>query len=182
MRRKGYRLFGCNRVFEIVPDLEVLYGCNKGFWDHYYVDACHHPCEKWTTNLEAARQYDLNWIGERWGYGLCEDVDVIHHGHGSGFSLVGLAHKLGAERIYLLGYDLKYSPDYDGARKSVGSAPRHYFGEYPKQLQHWPTAKVEHGVHVELVELYRQVHEQGLVEIINATPGGALEDVLPNAA
>ena len=73
-RQKGFRLFGCNRVFEIVPDLEVLYGCNAGFWDTYMpID---HPCEKWTTSLEAANKHRINWMGERWGYGLCEDEHV----------------------------------------------------------------------------------------------------------
>lgn len=112
--------------------------------------------------------------------GLCEDPKIIHHGHGSGFSLVGIAHKLGATRVLLLGYDLKFAPDYDGQATKIGSKPRHYFGEYPPHLQHWPSAQVKAGVHVELVDLYRSVHEQGLIEIVNCTPGSALEGVIPS--
>jgi hypothetical protein len=85
---------------------------------------------------------------------------------------------MGAERIVLLGYDLKYAPDYDGKSREIGSTPRHYFGEYPGSMAHWPSVQVKDGVHVELVEFYRSVKEQGLVELINATPGSALEPIL----
>jgi hypothetical protein len=173
-REKGFRLFGANRVFQVVDDLEVLYGCNKGFWDHYYNEAKSHPCQKWTTNLEAARQYGLNWIGERWGSGLCTDENVIHHGHGSGYSLLGVAHKLGATRIYLLGYDMKYPPGYDGHRKIIGNGKRHFFGEYPPELQHWPKSPW-----VDLIPLYEEINRQGLVEVISCTPGSALNGPLP---
>lgn len=174
-RSKGFRLFGCNRVFEVVPDLEVLYGCNCAFWDRYHQHLAEHPAQKWTTNLQAARRYGLNWIGERWGAGLCEDPKVIYHGHGSGYSLLGIAHKLGARRILLLGYDMKFAPDYDGYAQRPGSAPRHFFGEYPPELQHWPKQPF-----TDLIPLYAAIREQGLVELINCTPGSALESVLPS--
>ena len=179
-RDKGYRLFGCNLTYKIVPDLELLYGCNAAWWDTYYEEVKDLECEKWTTNLQAARKYQINWIGERFGLGLCEEKKVIHHGHGSGYSLVGMAHKKGAKRILLLGYDLKYAPDYDGKSQYIGKSKRHWFGEYPPHLQHWPSVKVQNGVHVELVDLYRSIHEQGLVEIINCSPGSALESVIPS--
>jgi hypothetical protein len=174
-RRKGFRLFGCNRVFEIVPDLELLYAVNLAFWDHYWPYARKHPCEKWTTNPIAAQKYGLNHIGETNREGLSDNPLYVHHGHGSGYTLVNLAYLQGAERIILLGYDLKYAPDYDGRTREVGSSPRHYFGEYPSAMQHWPKVSVRGGVHVELLELYRTVARQGLVEIINATPGSAID-------
>ena len=179
-RAQGFALYGCNRVFEIVPDLQLLYGCNASFWDTYGEAAKAHGAECWTTNLQAAFKHQINWIGEKFGMGLCTEDQVIHHGHGAGYSLVGMAHKMGAERVLLLGYDLKYPSDYDGKAQKVGTGQRHYFGEYPKHLQHWPSQQVKGGVHVELVELYRSIHEQGLIEIINATPGSALEGVIPS--
>ena len=108
-------------------------------------------------------------------WGLSEDPGVISHGHGSGFSLLSMAHRAGADRIVLLGYDLKYAPDYDGKAGYIGSQPRHFFGEYPEKMVHWPSAQVQRGVHIELVELYRAVKEQGLVEIINCTPDSAID-------
>lgn len=174
-RRKGFTLFGCNNVWELC-DLAVHYACNAGWWDRYWSPRLEATsAEKWTCNAEAAQKYGLNWVAEKNAPGLSSDPSVIHHGHGSGYTLVNLAYLMGAERVVLLGYDLKYAPDYDGRAQQVGSEPRHYFGEYPSNLQHWPSAKVRGGVHVELLELYESVARQNAVEIINCTgPNSAL--------
>lgn len=175
-RAKGFVLFGCNRVWEIVPDLSVLYGCNEKFWAHYWDDdLASYPAEKWTTNRIAARKFGLNVIAERDARGLSNDPGRIHHGHGSGYSMLNLAYLMGASRIVLLGYDLRYAPDYDGSEKKAGSTPRHYFGEYPSDLLHWPKMSLKEGVHVGLIEYYRSVSKQSVVEIINCTPGSALD-------
>jgi hypothetical protein len=172
-KRKGFRLFGCNNVWKIT-ELELLYACNRQWWDYYWPEVKHCSASKWTTNKEAATVYGLNWIAERNEKGLSTDPSYVHHGHGSGYTLLNLAYLMGAKRIVLLGYDMKYAPDYDGSAMRVGSSPRHFFGEYPSQLQHWPKAKVKNGVHTELCELYQSVADQGLVEIVNATPDSAL--------
>ena len=178
-RAKGFTLYGCNLVYANVPDLTVLYAVNKAFWDFYWYDREYplreYPAEKWTTNPEAAQAYGLKWIGEKNAPGLSSDPSYVHHGHGSGYTLVNLAYLHGAERIILIGYDLKYAPDYCGKIKQIGSGKRHYFGEYPSSMQHWPSQRVNNGVHEELVELYRTVAKQGLVEIINCTPDSALD-------
>lgn len=170
---KGW-LFGCNNVWELTA-LAVHYACNLQWWDHYWPQAQSSPGEKWTTNAEAARKYGLEWIAEKNAPGLSTDDRIVHHGHGSGYTLVNLAYLMGASRIVLLGYDLKYAPDYSGYSCSVGSSPRHYFGEYPEPLQHWPKVKVHNGVHVELLDLYRSVAKQGAVEILNATHDSAID-------
>lgn len=174
-RERGWVLSGCNNAFQIVPDLRVLYACNFQWWREYWDEVRFHPCEKYTQSIDAATKYHVHRVNQRMGYGLSRTPNLIHHGHGSGFSLVNLAYLLGASRIVLLGYDLRYASDYDGATRRAGSRPRHYFGEYPEQLQHWPKKQVVEGVHVELLELYRQVAKQALVPIINATPGSALD-------
>lgn len=174
-RQKGFTLYGCNKVFEIVPDLALLYACNEGFWVHYWDAIKDHPCEKWTTNKEAARKFKLNWIAEKNKPGLSADSTYLHHGHGSGHSLLNLAYLKGAERIVLLGYDMKYAPDYDGKNMKVGSQPRHYFGEYPSALQHWPYFSIKKGIHEEMLSLYRAIAEQNRVEIVNCTPDSALD-------
>lgn len=176
-RDKGFTLYVCNNAYQYAPDATLLYAVNKAWWDVYYDEVKDLICQKWTTNFEAAQEYNLNWIAEKNAPGLSEHPDVIHHGHGSGYSLVSMAHRNGADRIVLLGYDLKYAPDYDGRSRQIGSSERHFFGEYPASMQHWPSVQVKNGVHVELVELYRSIKEQGLVEIVNCTPNSALEPV-----
>ena len=174
-RHKGFALAGCNNTWQIVPDLGVLYGCNFKWWEHYWGEPlARHQAQKWTTNRAAADRFGLNWIAEANRPGLSNDPALVHHGHGSGFTLLNLAYLMGAARILLLGYDLRYAADYDGQNRRVGSEPRHYFGEYPPELQHWPRVQVRNGVHVELLELYRSVADQGAVEIINCS-GGVLD-------
>lgn len=173
-RGKG-RLFICNNAFLLAPDAELLYACNGEWWDFYWPEVRALPAEKWTVNADAARRYGVNWIDEVNQPGLSTNPRVIHHGHGSGYSLVSMAYRAGAKRIVLLGYDCKYAPNYDGYAKEVGSGPRHFFGEYSASMQHWPKLEVKGGVHVGMVELYRSIARQGLVEVLNATPGSAID-------
>ena len=174
-RDKGFRLFACNNAWQLAPDCELLYAVNLAWWQHYWPAVQHLAAEKWTTNREAADLFGLNWIDEVNKPGLSLDPGIIHHGHGSGYSLVSMAHRAGATRILLLGYDLKYAPDYDGKQRQPGSTPRHFFGEYPASMQHWPSVKVRSGVHIELLDLYKSIASQGLVEIVNCTPDSALD-------
>lgn len=180
-RDKGFRLFVCNNGFKLAPDAELLYAVNGEWWDYYYDEVRALPCQKWTTNRTAADRYGLTWIAERAGDGLSTDPAYIHHGHGGGYSLVSMAHRMGARRVLLLGYDLRYAPDYDGQRRAPGSTPRHFFGEYPPSMQHWPKVHVRDGVHTEMLRLYRSIHTQGLIEIVCCSPGSALEGVIPCA-
>ena len=174
-RKTGHPLYVCNNAIELVPDAELLYACNLAWWDHYYPEVMGLPCQKWTTNREAAARYNLLWVAERNAPALSTDPKYIHHGHGSGYSLVSMAHRNGADRIVLLGYDCQYAPDYNGKAKHIGATPRHFFGEYPASMQHWPSVRVQGGIHEELLELYASIHAQGLVEVINCTPGSAIE-------
>lgn len=179
VREKGFSLFGCNLVYRLVSDLELLYGCNYEFWEYYWSRGLRdYSAEKWTTNHEAAQVFGLNWIAERNAPGLSLDAGVIHHGHGSGYSLVSMAWRERPDRIVLLGYDCKYAPDYDAHSGFPGSTPRHFFegGEYPASMQHWPSVQVKNGVHVELVDLYRSIAAQNLpCEFINCTPDSAID-------
>lgn len=174
-RSKGFRLFACNDAFRLAPDAALLHGCNYGWWSRRWVQVKALPAEKWTTNDKAAAEFGINWIAEVNKPGLSTDPNLLHHGHSSGYQLVGMAYRAGADRIVLLGYDMKFAPDYDGKTKRIGSGPRHFFGEYERELQHWPSVRVQAGVHVELLDLYRSVAKQGLVEIVNCTPGSALD-------
>ena len=174
-RSKGFTLFGCNNAFQLAPDLALLYATNAEWWFYYWDMVKGLPAHKVTANLETAQQYEIGYIEERMGYGLSDDKAYIHHGHGSGFTLVNLAYHCDPDRILLLGYDLRYADDYDGKSHRIGSTPRHFFGEYPESMQHWPSHQVKNGVHVELRQFYRDVAEQGLVEIINCTPGSAID-------
>lgn len=155
----------------------MLHGCNWQWWHRRWDVVKDLPAEKWTTNRQAADTYGINWIDQKPGFGegLSTDPSYLYHGHGSGFQLLGMAYRARPERIVLLGYDLKYAPDYDGRNRQIGSSPRHFFGEYEPELGHWPSKMIERGVHIELVGLYTSVAEQNPCQIINCTPDTALE-------
>lgn len=184
-RSKGWPLYVCNNAFMLAPDAALLYAINPEWWRHYWPQVRGLSCEKWTASREAAREFPLNWIDERNGIGgFSEDPSYIHSGYGSGYSLCSMAHRAGATRIVLLGYSLRYAADYNGLARSPGSTPRHSTlltqnGEYPESMRHWPSVKVKNGVHFELVDLYRCARDQGVCEIVNSTPGSALEEILP---
>ena len=174
-RRKGFTLYAANNAIYMAPDAALLYSVNLAWWDYYWDMVRDLPCEKWSTSASVADKYGVHWIAEKNAKGLSTDPDIIHHGHGSGYSLVSMAHRAGADRIILLGYDLKYAKDYDPKNRYPGSTPRHFFGEYPPTMQHWPSKQVIDGLHVELLDLYRSIAEQGLVEIVNCTPDSAID-------
>lgn len=154
----------------------MLYACNEGWWVHCWSDElARYPADKWTTNQVAAKKFSLNLIAEIDRPGLSSDEAYVHHGHGSGYTMVNLAYLMGAERIVLIGYDCKFAPDYDGQNMRVGSSPRHYFGEYPSALKHWPYFSIKHGVHVEMLKLWESVAKQGAIEIVNCSMDSAIE-------
>jgi hypothetical protein len=174
-RRKGFTLYVCNDAFRLAPDAALLHACNWQWWDARWNEVKDLPCAKWTTRKESAEKYGINYIAEVNRPGLSQDPNVLHHGHSSGFQLMGMAHRNGAKRIVLLGYDMKFPANYDGRTRQVGDGKRHFFGEYEPALQHWPSVQVKAGVHVELVDFYRSVATQGLVDIVNCTPESALD-------
>lgn len=176
-RRKNFVLFACNDAFRLAPDAVLLHACNYKWWKVRWPEVKGLPAEKWTTNQEAADEFGINWIREKANLsdGLSTDPKILHHGHGSGYQLVGLARHSGARRIVLLGYDMAYAPDYYAAIRQPGSTPRHFFGEYPPELQHWPSRQVVQGVHVELLGIFRataeHLSETGPEQIINCSGG-----------
>lgn len=180
-RDRSWTIYVCNDAFRLAPDAALIFACNWQWWDARWDEVRDLPADKWTSNRQAADKYGIHFIEGRLqpaGFGLSTDPRYIHHGHGSGYQLLEMAKRAGADRVILLGYDLAYAPDYDGATRRPGSGPRHFFGEYEPGLQHWPKAAIRDGVHIELVRFYtcvaEQMHATGPRQIINCS-GGVLE-------
>jgi hypothetical protein len=94
--------------------------------------------------------------------------------------IMNLAILYGCTKLVLIGHDMKFAPDYKPQKQDPGSIPRHYFGEYPKKLQHWPSVKVRQGVLDGLIEAYKGIRDdirarQISVDIVNCTPDSALK-------
>lgn len=166
-----YRKFGANLTYRLGVD--VALGCNWQFWDTYYSDAVKHGGMLWTTRKESAEKYEkLNYIEERWEPGLSVDQNYVCAHHGSGPQVLNLAYHYGVRVFCLLGWDMRY-PGKVTDRRYNGL--RHYFGEYPKHLQHWPKTG-DNGEFTGLIKEMETIRPKDYgIKIINCTEGSALK-------
>jgi len=180
---KRCRIITVNNAYELFPFADAHISCNYDWWEYYWPKSAilrEMACPKYTWYKHIADRYGIQYVKAVVKDGLSIDPQIIHINHGSGPMGINLALHLGVKKLLLVGHDMKFAPDYNGARRKAGSTDRHFFGEYPKELQHWPSVKVgksKPGVMDGLIEAYDKMVPQlpslGM-EIINCTPGTAL--------
>ena len=166
----GLPLFGMNHVWKYL-NVDYFMSCNYQYYDVYWNKGLSETRSiKYTWDLTTARKYGINYIKGKWADGFSKEKNVIHYGHSSGYQLPGLAYSLGFRKLLLVGYDMNYGEGYDGYNK-LTIKPRHFFGEYPSELQHWPKQPF-----TEIIRLFETVKTLNPdVEIINCTPGSAMK-------
>lgn len=169
------RVFGVNNAYQAARWLDVFEACNPAWWSTYGEDVLRIPAHKWTWDKAIADSYGINYIPGKWEDGLSRDPSYIHYGASSGYQILNIAYLYGCTRILLLGYDMKFPDAYDGHKRHAGGK-RHYFGEYPEHLQHWPRMNIgPKGELLGLIRRYNKIVPQDYgIEIINCTPGSAL--------
>ena len=180
---KHCRIITINNAYEIAPFADAHISCNDDWWRYYWPKSAvlrKMPCLKYTWYKDIADEYGIQYVKAIVKDGLSTDPRIIHINHGSGPMGINIALHLGIKKLLLIGHDMKFAKDYDGQRKKAGSTNRHFFGEYPKKLQHWPSVKVgksKPGVMDGLIDAYNtmvpQIPELGM-EVINCTPNSAL--------
>lgn len=162
-----------NDNFRMAPWADILYACDKDWWD-YYVDAVwdRFKGELWTqipkpADLDkgqsyaesAAGIYHLNYVECRPKPGLSVDPKTVHGGGNGGYQGINLAlHQInagiGARRIGLLGYDFHGS---------------HWFGEHPQGLRN------THPKSEWLKKMDTIRPQEYDLEIANLSPGSAIQ-------
>ena len=172
-----------NNAYQVAPWTDAHISCNDDWWQYYWPRdqvLRELPCAKYTWYSNVAENYNITYIKAIVKDGLSTDPRILHINHGSGPMAINLALHYGVKKLLLIGHDMKFAKDYDGAKKEAGSKRRHFFGEYPEKLRHWPSVKVgltKPGVMDGLIEAYDtmvpQLSSVGM-EIINCTPGTAL--------
>ena len=177
------RTLTINNSYQIAPFTNAHLTVGDSWYQHYWpLDEVLRtmPAHKYTWYLDIAKQYNIKYIKAVVKDGISTDPRIIHINHGSGPMMVNLAYHYGIRRLLLIGHDMRFATNYDGRRQKVGSTPRHYFGEYPKQMQHWPSVKIglsKPGVIDGLIEVYNKMGPQlkslGM-EVINCTPASSL--------
>ncbi len=177
------RVITLNNVYERMPSTDVMLSCDAPWWRWYYPrkeDLQNLPCPKYTWFPDLAKRFNIDYIKGEIKPGLSFDPGVVRINHGSSPMCINLAVHLGFKRLILIGHDMKFAPDYNPRKRDPGSTPRHYFGEYPGPLQHWPSVKVGRfvpGVIDGLIETYDAMRpdlKTAGLEVINCTPGTAL--------
>ena len=173
-----------NNAYQIFPFTDIQVACNDNWWEYYLL---HDPslrtikADCWTRYKNISEKYGINYIDSIVKDGLSGDQSVVHINHGSGPMAINFATLYGFKKIILLGHDMKYAKDYDGKNQKVGSTPRHYFGEYPKSMQHFPQSKNsidQEGRIVGLIRTYEKMIPDLIsmkVDVVNCTPNSALE-------
>lgn len=181
------KVFTMNNSYFAAEHSDLHFANNWQWWDYYCrtthlaEDIRDEPNKFWTWHEPTASKWGASYIEGRWSGGprnvtsLSTDPSYIHYGHGSGYEILGIAYHCGIRRFALFGYDMSYPPKYNPARKDAGG-DRHYFGEYPRELQHWPSVSVGgDGTLRGLLELYETIDLKTLgLSIINCTPNSKL--------
>ncbi len=162
----GRRCIAINNSWEKLPEADILYFCDRVWWDKKPPKA-DHLATVYKTNAEAAKahfrgQYVVSLAAD------CADPFVKHlrnagrngalstnpsalaHGSNSGYQAINLAVLLGAKRIVLLGIDMKV----DGAKThwhqghgqdihTMGHRLKTMAGYFPRLLEPLRSAGVE---------------------------------------
>lgn len=158
VRASGLRTIAINNTFELAPWADVLYACDGKWWNLYFKRA-RSQCagEFWTQDERAAKQHSINFISSRASPGLSADAGLIHQGGNSGYQAIGLAHKFGAARILLFGFDM--------------GAQTHWHGDHlPSLFEHMPF----HEWLPRLQRLATDLKTEG-VEVFNCSPRSNLD-------
>jgi len=176
------KIITVNNSYELFPFADAHISCNLDWWRHYWPKSAilrEMGCPKFTWYKKIADEYGIQYVKAIVKDGLSTDPQILHINHGSGPMGINLALHLGVKKLLLVGHDMKFAKDYNGRIKKAGSTDRHFFGEYPKQLQHWPSVKVGGNGNLNgLIEVYNKIAKQlpSLdMKIINCTPNSVLK-------
>jgi hypothetical protein len=175
------RVITVNNSYQLAPWSDIHVAYNDNWWDYYWKNdkvLRDMKADKWTRYKHQADEFGINYIDSIAKGGLSKNPSVVHNNHGSGPLAINFATLYGFKKIILLGHDMKYANDYNGAQKKIGSSPRHFFGEYPKVMQHFPQSKSSidnNGVIIGLIDAYNgMVKDLEDIDVVNCTPDSHL--------
>jgi hypothetical protein len=167
-RCRGFKTIAVNDAYRLAPWADVLYFADYQWWN-WHKDRegfRSFPGVKVTIEQSAGlAPFDetmhalrnLNNVGGRDGLSL--DPRGIKTGKNSGYQALNLAVLLGAKRIYLLGFDMKFK---------AGKA--HFFGAHPA-----PNFESEFREFAKRFSTLENPLKEIGVEVLNATPGSLIE-------
>lgn len=163
--RGRVKLIAVNDAWRLAPWGNLLYGGDFRWVDYYNGVPGFHG-EKWTQDERAAKKYDWNWVKaiseNNPGNGLSFNPRWIRTGHNSGYQALNLALLMGAQKIFLLGYDMQKA---DGGRRE------YFFDDYPAAINLPSDYQIFINKFREAVDSLEHFN----AKVINCTPGSAMD-------
>lgn len=105
---KNKRVIAVNRAHEKLPNAEVIYFSDKRFFEWFEGPLLGHTGRKVTgANLHHPAVENYQLTGHK---GLDERPGCLKAGNNSAYAAINLAFHMGAERIVVLGLDMKFGP------------------------------------------------------------------------
>lgn len=153
-----------NDVYKQAPWADVLYGCDRAWWDLQYKSNLN-EISAFRGN-KYSLQYDKNKVQKLEigaTQGLEREWPKLATGKNSGHQAVNLAYHLWAKEIILLGYDMQMTNN-----------QVHYFGKHMQPLKN-PEKKLMKFWVKKFETLVKLLHKEG-VEVINCSRETAISE------
>lgn len=149
-----------NNSYQIAPWADVLYACDRIWWDWHYKNTEDFEGLRITRDPFAKDKYPaLIWIrGETHNNGLSKSQDSIVNGEIGGYQAINLAVNYGAKKILLVGFDMR----------TIGGLS-HWHGDHPNHHKTFFESHTEHFKNM-IPDL-----EERKIEVINCTPDSAID-------
>ena len=180
---KGHRTIGCNRAYEVMEPT-IIFSMDNRFllWvrsERYGMDAKKRfdetPAYKvWLTTYPVALPDDIFIVPVYGNYDKGHTAftssmkEGLGHGNSSGYGALNLAFVLGANPIYLLGYDMNHKPQVD--ERGMASKKSHWHTGHPMPQYEDTVIKFRQA----FVRAAPIIEEAG-VKVINLNPNSGLD-------
>jgi len=156
---EGKKVIAINRAFQVLPNADVLYWTDSRFWKWYSTEIKRFKGLKVTCRPYSPTSNDVILLKATNNKPYEADPGHISHGNNSGYGAINLAVKLGAKKIYLLGYDMESNPN-----------KTHWHSGYD--------AKHNHSIYMKMMASFSSlapVLKQMGIRVFNANPKSKLE-------
>lgn len=156
------RVIVINTSFLRAPWADVLYACDAPWWEHYQRRVAAGEWQPfgqqlWTQDERAIGIPGMHFVRSAPAQGLGRTPGLIHQGGNGAYQALNLAYQAGAQRVVLLGYDMR-------GTKWHGNHPQPLTNPQPYLFEAWIR---------NFKRLAEDLADEG-VTVINASPGSAL--------
>jgi len=155
---RGQVTIAVNDCYQLAPWSDYHYFCDKKWWQWHKDREDYKSFAGTRITQDDVDEPGVIKVNGTHKPGLSESPDIIHYGQNSGFQAMNIAFLLGAKRILLLGYDMKFAK----------SGAAHWFGDHPDKV------RSSYPSWVSNFSIAQDQFKKLGVEVINCSPDSAL--------